>query len=133
VNASSSSQSGGWSAADAEDPDFAGWMSAVDSGNVEWLEYDLGAPYYLTGLQLYVVNGRDGSGEVIQGSNDESTWTTMYAVDPSLFTNNGPLAGDGDVAYTDSIQTTEAYRYVRMYSQPAPYLFYSWMQLNGTQ
>jgi hypothetical protein len=131
VTASASSTTTPWSASNAQSPDAAGWMSAVGSGNVEWLEYDLGAPTYITEIELYVA--ASGSDEVLQASADGGTWTTIHTIDWSLFRYDDPSAPAGDESYTDYVQTSQPYQYVRIYSQPASFLYYSWMQISGVQ
>jgi hypothetical protein len=112
------------------DPDLAWWISAIDSGNPEWLEYDLGDPAYISAVEVYVGDGRQGGGESLQGSDDAVTWTTIATLDDAAFVLDA-APWDGWASYSGMVQATVPYRFVRLYSAPSPYLFYSWMGLRG--
>jgi len=126
--ATSSSITGGWSAGQAVASDQAGWMSELDSGNPEWLQYDFGTPVVLTRVHAYAVMGRAGTHPVIQGSNDGITWTELVALG-----NDGvgeaPWHGYGSMS--EPITSSTAYRYARLYSETAPFIYYSWLAFEG--
>lgn len=126
VLASASSILDGSSPAQALWSDQAGWMSEIDSGNPEWLRYDFGAAVVLTRVRAYMV---DGVSPMIQGSNDGETWTDIQALGEGSTFAAGPwrLYASVDAA----ISTTSAYRYVRMYSEPTPFLYYAWLAFDG--
>lgn len=117
----------------AVSPDQPGWMSEVDTGNPEWLQFDFGAgrQVLVTGARAYIVNGRSGNPD-FQGSDDGSTWTTLSTYNPASFTFNGaPWNGWGSYVDTIPAPTNDGYRYLRIYSAGAPYLYYSWLQFDG--
>jgi hypothetical protein len=127
--ATSSSITGGWSAGQAAASDQAGWMSELDSGNPEWLQYDFGTPMVLTQVHAYAVMGRHGVHPVIQGSNDGITWTELVALGNGAGPGAAPWHGYGSMS--EPIVTSTAYRYARLYSEPAPFIYYSWLAFEG--
>lgn len=126
---------GVYSPAYAMNPDEAAWMSWVDTGNPEWLQYDYGEglKVKVTAVRAYLANGRQGNSPIFQGSNDLKNWVTFGTWDQKNFTFNGaPWPGYGSYA-ADFSASSEGYRYIRIYSpeNKRTYMFYSWLQFYG--
>jgi len=105
------------------------WLSAIDSNNPEWVEYDFGSPRLFTGIYAVCSNGRFGAGNKIQASNDNVTWTDIHIFDDNWTydsLNNTQI-------YTNYINDINTYRYVRLYSEPSPYCMYYYIQYIGLQ
>jgi hypothetical protein len=127
AGAYSSHTYGEWT--DAADPGQFPWFSGISTGNDEWLEYDYGTPVRVMGVQAYVVNGRQGCNARVQGSNDEVVWTDLHSWDWTLQDYDVPWAGW--TTYNATFEASDPYRYVRMFSDPCPYLYYSWLEFQG--
>lgn len=112
-------------------PDKEAWISDSDIRQPEWLQYDYGAglKVRVSGVRAYVAYGRGGT--FFQGSNDRTTWVTFGSWDSRKETFDGaPWPGIG--SYADEFPASpEGYRYIRIYSADAPYLYYSWLQFFG--
>jgi len=78
------------------------WESAhgVDPG---WITLDLGAAYILREVRIHWEAANAASYQ-IQGSNDNSNWTTLSSESGGVFGNR-----------TDTVNVSGTYRYVRMY------------------
>ena len=119
--------------ANAMNPDEAAWMSEADTDNPEWLQYDYGEglKVKVSAVRAYLANGREGSSPNFQGSNDLKKWVTFGSWDRKNFTFNGaPWPGYGSYA-ADFSASSEGYRYIRIYSSPTVYMWYSWLQFYG--
>jgi hypothetical protein len=82
------------------------WQSAVSGAYPHWLKYDLGSGKTKTVQKLRVKSGAyTGGGFVFAGSNDNSTWTTLYS--------GTMLSLTSWQEFTFSNST--AYRYYRIY------------------
>lgn len=127
----SSSITGSWNPENTLVRDGAWWMSGVDTGNPEWLQYDFGTPVLISSVYSSFGNGRHGSANKIQGSLDGSSWIDIHTVDASKFSYN--LNGDGQTVYRNAIDSDTAYRYIRYYSGPSPYCLYDFIQYSGVQ
>jgi hypothetical protein len=101
------------------------WMSLTDTGNPEWVRYDLGSAYLITGVFAVCGNGREGVNPKIQGSNDDSNWTTIHLFD------SGKWVYSTQQVYSNSITPTIPYRYVRLHSDQSPYCLYDYIQYIG--
>lgn len=128
-SATASSNSPSWTADKALVKDSSWWMSAVDSGNPEWIRYDFGSPVLVTGVYASFGNGRNGAGNKIQGSTDGTTWVDIHTVDASKFIYNAN--GDNQQTYSNYINASATYRYIRYYSAPSPYCLYDYIQYSG--
>jgi hypothetical protein len=116
--------------ANAMNPDKAAWMSSVSTGKPEWLQYDYGAgvKVKVSAVRAYLTYGRSAS--TFQGSNDGATWVTFGSWYEGKMTDHG--APSGEASYADGFSASpEGYRYIRIYSPPTPYLYYSWLQFYG--
>jgi hypothetical protein len=128
--ATASSVAGGWTPAHAAWEDQAGWMSEMNSGNPEWLQYDFGGPVVLTRVHAFAVNGRHGYRPMIQGSNDGTSWTDIHALGQE---GTGRAPWTGYLEIDESISSATAFRYVRLYSQPMPFVYYAWLGFDGAK
>lgn len=120
--------------ANAMKEDGTSWMSSISTGKPEWLQYDYGAgvKVKVSAVRAYISNGRSGN-PTFQGSNDGATWVTLGSWDESKFTpDSAPWRGEGIGTYADKFPASrEGYRYVRIYSAGAPYLYYRWLHFFG--
>jgi hypothetical protein len=124
-----SSMAGGNTAANALSPGSSNlWMSAANTENQEYLQYDMGTTVLLTGLFCSFVNGRDGSSPRITASNDTTTWDTVH----TFVSGNYSPSVDGYRNYSAVINTSKTYRYVRVQSGPTVYCAYAYVQYFGT-
>lgn len=131
VATSSSSVTSPWNPDNALVLDGAWWMSGVDTGNEEWIKYDFGTPVLVTGIYASFGNGRNGAGNKIQGSTDDSVWVDIHTFDFSKFIYNAN--GNSQQTYNNYISSDAAYRYIRLYSAPSPYCLYDFIQYTGVK
>jgi hypothetical protein len=127
--ATASSVGGGWSPARAAFADQSGWMSEIAADDGQWLQYDFGAPVVLTHVRAHAVAGRAGRNLVIQGSKDGSEWVDIHALDNEASFGAGPW--HGYVTIDETISSSDAYRFVRLQSDPHPFLFYAYLGFDG--
>jgi len=123
-----SSFSAPWVSDNALVQDGQWWLSAIDSNNPEWIQYDFGVPLLLTGVYAVCANGRNGAGNKLQGSTDGNTWIDIHTFDGTKWT----YIPDGNLsAYSNYVDIDTAYRYIRLYSDPSPYCCYDFIQYIG--
>lgn len=92
------------------------WMSLTDTGNNEWIQFTFTV---VAGL------GRNGLNNVIQGSNDGTTWTTLYTFNFSQWSQGS------EMTYKDVLTPAIAYKYVRYLSAASPYVLLDYLQFYG--
>ncbi len=106
------------------------WLSATNSSVQEWIQFDLGSQVLLTSVFCSFANGRDGINPRVQVSNDGSNWAAAGNFVPADY---GQVTVENFRNYRFSINLTNVYRYVRIISDPCPYLHYSFVQFFGAQ
>jgi len=82
-------------------------------------------------VHAYAVNGRHGLHPVIQGSNDGNEWTELVLLGGAGGQGFGAAPWHGYHGVSEPITTSTGYRYVRLYSEPAPFIYYSWLAFEG--
>lgn len=103
------------------------WLSEIDTTNPESVTLHFSSQVYPTAITLWFSNGRFGANTRIQGSADNSTWTTLHTVEPS----NATLVDTVCVYSAPLAVTTGPYRYIRVISDPSPYMHYHYIQVFG--
>jgi hypothetical protein len=127
---SASSQTGGWAPSGVLTPGMAqSWMSATDSGNQEWVEFDMLNQVLFTTVFCSFANGRDGINPRLLVSNDQVTWDAAGSFVPA---NYNAVTAENFRNYTFSVNLNQVYRYVRLVTDPCPYVFYSYVQFFGS-
>lgn len=109
------------------DPGDDFWLSALDSTNPEFVTLDFSWAHLPTAVTLWFSDGRSGNNVRVEGSNNNSTWTTLLLVDPTIAT----LVGSIRVYSAPLPINTTLYRYIRIYSDPSPYMHYHYIQIFG--
>lgn len=94
------------------------WMSAIDSGNPEWVELQFNTAITINYLTIVLNNGRQGTNPVVQGSSDGRTWTTLVSIDAFAFPNDEDNFRHIEIRSS----TSWLYTYYRYYSDPSPYV-----------
>lgn len=125
-----SSQTGGWDPDNVLVKDGQWWMSGTDTGNPEWVEFDFGTPVLIASVYAACGNGRSGSANKLQASDNGSTWVDIHTFDASKRVYS---ATDGLQHYRNTVEVGQAYRYIRLYSGPSPYCLYDFVQFTGVQ
>lgn len=105
------------------------WMTELDTGVDEWIQFDFAYPVLATGIYLVFALGRSGGFVVVQGSNNGTTWVDLHSVDAGQATT-GPI-GEQYLASFDNLVAT--YRYYRLNCGTSPYAMYYFIQLSGVQ
>lgn len=128
---SASSQTGAWSPAGVLTPGTTTmWLSGTDTGNQEYIRFDMGAPVLLTGLFCTFANGRDGLNTRIQASVDGAVWEPVAPFVPA---NYEPVTPENFRNYHLKLNLSKTYRHVQILSDAMPYMDYAFVQFFGTQ
>jgi len=104
-----------------------GHHSGIDTGNNEWIQLNYQESVYVTGLYAVFANGRSGENVKLEGSEDGTTWETIHDFNPIKY----HVLPNNYVVYEDNIYSCTTYKYVRVLSDPVPYIFYKYLQLFG--
>jgi hypothetical protein len=102
------------------------WMSAIDSGNAEWVEYDFNSKVLLSSVYASCTIGRNGTAVKIKASNNRSNWVDIHIFDTSKW-----ITGSDKMTYQNSIIVNTVYQYVRFYSEPTSYCMYDYIKYFG--
>lgn len=105
--------------------DQGNWHSLTDTNVDEWVVYDFEYPVLITNIYMLAGLGRNGSGNKVQGSNDNSSWTDIHTFDGSKWTYGT------NQLYQNKIDTINTYRYIRTFSGPSPYCYWKHVQYFG--
>lgn len=103
------------------------WMSGLDSGEEEWVEFLFESPVLVTALALHAAPGRDGTNVRLQAFQDDA-WITLHTVDKARIRPT-PSASVYTGAVEDAVATYTRYRIV---SAPVSYTTYYYAQLFGS-
>jgi hypothetical protein len=126
ISASTSSSQTAWATNNTLTLDGTWWMSSIDSGNPEWVEYDFNSKVLLASVYASCTNGRNGNGVKIQASVDQSNWIDIHVFDSSKW-----IIGIDQMTYQNSIIVQSAYKYIRLYSDPTSYCMYDYIKYFG--
>jgi len=89
------------------------WMSASNSGNPEWVSFEYSEATIVSNVEIKFVNGRQGSGPVFQGSNDNVNWDDLVDV---TNVSQCPMAANNQRVCEYAVTTTQAYQFYRYHS-----------------
>ena len=103
------------------------WVSDSNTGNEEWIQYDMGSEVLFTSMFCIFSNGRDGTAR-IEVTNDETQWTIIHNFDSSKYNNS--TTGNRKI-YQANLLCSDPYRYIRLISKPTVYISYSYLQFFG--
>jgi hypothetical protein len=103
------------------------WHSAVNSSNAEWVNFDFQTPVVVSSVYARCGLGRNGLNNKIQGSSNNVDWVDIHTFSSSNWTYGT------NQTYTSFISASNAFRYVRLFSDPSPYCLYDFIQYTGVQ
>lgn len=130
ASVSASSQTGAWAPEGTLTPgSSSAWMSSTDSEQSEWIQFHMSTQVLLTGLFCSFANGRDGLQTRVQVSNDGASWEDVANFN---FEDYNVVTPENFRNYSLKLNLNNTYEYVRILSDPCPYLFYSFIQFFGT-
>jgi hypothetical protein len=101
------------------------WMSAVNSGNEEWVTISYPEPFVAKHVSIVLNNGRQGTNPKIQGSTDGVNWINLGNFNAFDYPNDSRNFRHIDFV----LDNTDSYKYYRYHSDPTVYLLIEYLNI----